>query len=150
MKYVLFALLAVIAVFAVIIVICVVRAAKVKAVSSEKKPAVSWTSDEEKKYAERLSEMVKVSTVSKKKGEEDSDFLKLQAVMEKLYPNIFSKLEKHDEGAATLLEYLSVQKGTDLYYTVQLGGGYGAYITSINSLKPDPASEYIAVYTAMS
>ena len=65
-----------------------------------------------------------------------------------VYTVELSKLEKHDEGAVTLLEYLSVQKGTDLYYTVQLGGGYGAYITSINSLKPDPASEYIAVYTS--
>lgn len=96
MKYVLFALLAVMAVLAVIIIICVIRAAKVKAVSSEKKAAISWNSDEEKKYAERLSEMVKVSTVSKKKGEEYSDFLKLQEVMAKLYPNIWTKLENHD------------------------------------------------------
>lgn len=65
-----------------------------------------------------------------------------------VYSVELSELEKHDEGAATLLEYLSTQKGTDLYYTVQLGGGYGAYITSINSLKPDPLCEYIAVYTS--
>ncbi len=96
MKYVLFALVAILAVFAVIMLVCVIRAVKVKKSPSEKKPAISWTKDEEEKYANKLSEMVKVSTVSKKKGEDYSDFLKLQKVMEKLYPNIFGKLEKHD------------------------------------------------------
>lgn len=96
MKYVLFALIAVVVIFIIVMLICVIRAVKVKKSPSEKKPAISWTKEEENKYAEKLSEMVKVSTVSKKKGEDYSDFLKLQAVMEKLYPNIFGKLEKHD------------------------------------------------------
>lgn len=65
-----------------------------------------------------------------------------------VYTVELSELEKHDEGALTLLEYLSTQKGTDLYYGTQAGGGYGAYITNINSLNPDPTSEYIAVYTS--
>ena len=81
---------------AVIVIICVVRTLKTKADETNNEPAISWTKEEENKYASRLSEMVKVSTVSKKKGEEYSDFLKLQEVMEKLYPNIFAKLEKHD------------------------------------------------------
>ena len=96
MKYVLFALLAVVALIAVVAVICIIRAVRVKAVDTTAKAAISWTKEEEDKYAYALSEMVKVPTVSKKKGEDYSDFLKLQAVMEKLYPNIFSKLEKHD------------------------------------------------------
>ncbi len=96
MKYVLFALLAIVVIIALVLIACVIRAVKAKKSPSDKKAAISWTKEEEDKYAFRLSEMVKVSTVSKKKGEEYSDFLKLQAVMEKLYPNIFSKLEKHD------------------------------------------------------
>ena len=96
MKYVLFALLAIVAVIALVAVICVLRAVKCKAADKTEKPAISWTKEEEDKYAHALSEMVKVPTVSKKKGEDYSDFLKLQAVMEKLYPNIFEKLEKHD------------------------------------------------------
>lgn len=51
-----------------------------------------------------------------------------------------------EEGALSLLEYLSTKKGTDLYYTTQ-SGAYGAYMTGINALIPDPLSEYIAVYT---
>ncbi len=96
MKYVLYALLFVLAVVVIIALICVIRAIRVKKSPSEKKPAISWTKEEEDKYAKRLSEMVKVSTVSKKKGEEYGDFLKLQEVMAKLYPNIFNTLEKHD------------------------------------------------------
>lgn len=96
MKYVLFALIAILAIVVFVMLICVIRAVKAKKSPSDKKPVISWTKEEEDKYAHALSEMVKVPTVSKKKGEEYGDFLKLQAVMEKLYPNIFSELEKHD------------------------------------------------------
>ena len=61
-----------------------------------------------------------------------------------------SKLEKHDEGAISLLEYVASLEGSTLYYNVQWGGGYGAYITSIGSLSPDPSSEYISLYTTES
>ncbi|MBE6716103.1 MAG: M20/M25/M40 family metallo-hydrolase [Ruminococcaceae bacterium] len=109
MKYVLFALIAVVAVFVIIALVCVIRAVKVKKAPSDKKPAINWTKEEEDKYAVKLSEMVKISTVSKKKGEEYGDFLKLQEVMARLYPNIFSKLEKHDfEG-----NILRVWRGTN-------------------------------------
>ncbi len=96
MKYVLFALLVLFAIIALVAVICIIRAVNVKASDNKGKSAISWTKDEEDKYAQRLSEMVKISTVSKKKGEDYSDFLVLQSVMKKLYPNIFNKLEKHD------------------------------------------------------
>lgn len=61
-----------------------------------------------------------------------------------------SKLEKHDEGAISLLEYVASLEGSTLYYNVQWGGGYGAYITSIGSLSPNPACEYISLYTSES
>lgn len=61
-----------------------------------------------------------------------------------------SKLEKHDEGAISLLEYVASLEGSTLYYNVQWGGGYGAYITSIGSLSPDPSCEYISLYTSES
>lgn len=109
MKYVLIALLAIVVIIAAVFLICVIRAVKAKKSPSDKKAAISWTKEEENKYAVRLSEMVKVSTVSKKKGEDYSDFLKLQEVMAKLYPNIWNKLEKHDfEG-----NILRVWRGTN-------------------------------------
>ncbi len=58
-----------------------------------------------------------------------------------------SKLDENDEGALSLLEYLATQKDVDFNYTAQ-SGAYGAYITNINKLSPDPLSEYIAVYTS--
>ena len=61
-----------------------------------------------------------------------------------------SKLEKRDEGAISLLEYVASMEGSTLYYNVQWGGGYGAYVTSIGSLSPDPTCEYISLYTSES
>ena len=61
-----------------------------------------------------------------------------------------SKLERHDEGAISLLEHVASLEGSTLYYNIQWGGGYGAYITSIGSLSPDPSCEYISLYTSES
>ena len=65
-----------------------------------------------------------------------------------VYDVDLSKLEKRDEGALSLLEYIASQEGSTLYYNVQWGGGYGAYITSIGTLSPNPASQYVAIYTS--
>jgi hypothetical protein len=59
-----------------------------------------------------------------------------------------SKLEKRDEGALSLLEYIASLENSTLYYNATWGGGYGAYITQIGSLSPNPANQYIAVYTS--
>ena len=59
-----------------------------------------------------------------------------------------SAIENHSEGALSLLEYVGSQEGSKLYYSLNFGGGYGAYVNSISSLSPNAASsEYIAVYT---
>ena len=59
-----------------------------------------------------------------------------------------SKLERRDEGAISLLEYVASEEKSTLYYNVQWGGGYGAYITSIGSLSPNPSNQYISIYTS--
>ena len=109
MKYVLFALLAIVVLVVLVLAVCALRAVKVKAKENTNKPAISWTKEEEDKYARVLSDMIKVSTVSKARGEDYSDFIELQKVMEKHYPNIFATLEKHDfEG-----NLLRLWKGTN-------------------------------------
>ena len=64
-----------------------------------------------------------------------------------VYEADLSKLERRDEGAISLLEYIASLEGSALYYNVQWGGGYGAYITSIDTLNPNPQNQYIAIYT---
>lgn len=64
-----------------------------------------------------------------------------------VYEADLSKLERRDEGAISLLEYIASLEGSTLYYNVQWGGGYGAYITSIDTLNPNPQNQYIAIYT---
>lgn len=65
-----------------------------------------------------------------------------------VYEVDLSKLEKRDEGAISLLEYIASQEGSTLYYNVQWGGGYGAYVTAIGSLSPNPSNQYVALYTS--
>ncbi len=64
-----------------------------------------------------------------------------------VYEVDLAKLENRSEGVISLLEHIASQEGSTLYYNVQWGGGYGAYITSIGSINPNPAYEYIAIYT---
>ena len=64
-----------------------------------------------------------------------------------VYDVDLAKLENRDEGAMSVLEYVASLEGSTLYYNVQWGGGYGAYITSIDALNPNPMNQYIAIYT---
>ncbi len=65
-----------------------------------------------------------------------------------VYEVDLAKLEKRTGGAMTVLEYVAMQEGSTLYYNVQWGGGYGAYITAIGTLNPKASSEYISIYTS--
>lgn len=76
--------------------ICTVRAMLAKKKLPDVKPAIGFTEEEKMLYASKLSEMIKVPTISKKEGEEYGDFLKLQEKMAELFPRIFSELEVHD------------------------------------------------------
>ena len=59
-----------------------------------------------------------------------------------------SKLEKRDEGALSLLEYIASLENSTLYFNATWGGGYGAYLTQIGNISPNPANQYIAIYTS--
>ena len=67
-----------------------------------------------------------------------------------VYEVDLSKLENRDEGAISLLEYVASLEGSTLYFTLNFGGGYGAYINTIGTLSPDPSCEYISIYTTES
>ncbi len=66
-----------------------------------------------------------------------------------VYEVDLSLLESRDEGALSLLEYIGAQENSTLYYSVNFGGGYGAYVNSISPLYPDALfNEYVCVYTS--
>ncbi len=110
MKYVLFALLGIVAVFAVLLIIAVIRAISIKAILPEKAVNVDYTPEEEKLYAEKLSAMVKVPTVSAEPDETDLErFEKLHAVMREKFPLIFKTLEVTDIDRNLILRW----KGAD-------------------------------------
>ncbi len=64
-----------------------------------------------------------------------------------VYEVELSKVENKTEGAMALLEYIASQNDSTLYYSINWGGGYGAYVNSIGALTPEGA-EFIAVYTS--
>ena len=93
MKYIGIALLVILAVFVVAIAIAAIKAALIKAKPNTNTPAINPTQEEADDYAQKLSEMIKVPTISLRGNEDLTEFYKLHEVMKKNFPLIFSKLE---------------------------------------------------------
>ena len=89
-------LLCVLGALALLCAVCAVRAARMKKTLPDTPAAVSWTDKEAEKYAEDLSEMVKIPTVSRKQEEDYPDFLVFQKKLEELFPLFFARAENHD------------------------------------------------------
>ncbi|MEE1503506.1 MAG: M20/M25/M40 family metallo-hydrolase, partial [Acutalibacteraceae bacterium] len=93
MKYIGFALLAILVILVLLIVIAAIKAVKIKAKPNTNAPAINPTEEEANDYAQKLSEMVKVPTISLRGNTDLSQFYKLHQVMKNNFPLIFSKLE---------------------------------------------------------
>ena len=89
--------------------LCTAKAVAVKKTLPDVPSAVSWTSEEERQYAEKLSAMVKVPTISKKEDEPYETFLRFQETLSGLFPRVFSTFEVHDVNGNLLRRW----KGTD-------------------------------------
>lgn len=93
MKYVGIALLILLAVIVLLLLVSAIRAVSIKAKPNTSKPAVAPTKEEADDYARKLSEMIKVPTVSMRGNEDLTQFYKLHEVMKKNFPLVFEKLE---------------------------------------------------------
>ena len=109
MKYIGLALLAILAILVLLIVIAAIKAAKIKAKPNTNAPAINPTEDEANDYAKKLSEMVKVPTISLRGNTDLSEFYKLHEVMKANFPLIFSKLERTEIEGNLLFRW----EGTD-------------------------------------
>ena len=89
--------------------LCAAKAAAVKRTLPDVPPSVSWTAEEEKIYAEKLSAMVRVPTISKKEDEPFEDFLLFQEKLAELFPLVFEKFENYDLNGNILRRW----KGSD-------------------------------------
>ena len=93
MHPILIALLCVLGLIAALIVIAAIKAVMLKAKPNTNSPAINPTEEEALDYAEKLSEMIKVPTISLRGNTDLSQFYKLHEVMKKNFPLVFSKLE---------------------------------------------------------
>ena len=93
MKYVGFALLAVFAIFVILLIASAIKAVKIKAKENTNAPAINPTKEEADDYAHKLSEMIRIPTISLRGNTDLTQFYKLHEVMKKNFPLVFSKLE---------------------------------------------------------
>ena len=89
-------LLCLLGVIALLCAVCAVRAIRIKKTLPDTPSAVSWTAAEAEKYANDLSEMVKIPTVSRKQEESYEDFTVFQEKLKELFPLFFETAENHD------------------------------------------------------
>lgn len=76
-----------------LLIVCLIRAAISKNKPSDAVPAISHTSEEAAAYAQTLSHMVQVPTVSLRGQDDLTQFDKLTEVLKMEFPLIFSELE---------------------------------------------------------
>lgn len=86
-------LLCVLGLIVLLVVIAAVKAVMIKAKPNTSAPAINPTKEEAQDYAEKLSEMIKVPTISLRGNTDLTQFYKLHEVMKKNFPLIFEKLE---------------------------------------------------------
>ena len=86
-----------------LLLVCAVRAAAMKKKLSGKPSVLTWTPEEETLYAERLSEMVRCPTISKKQPEPYPEFLAFQEKMRALFPLVHARAEDHSVEGNVLL-----------------------------------------------
>lgn len=89
--------------------LCTAKAVAAKKTLPAVPPAVSWTGEEAQRYAEKLSAMVQIPTLSKKNDEPYDAFLPFQETLAKLFPRVFETFENHDLNGNLLRRW----KGSD-------------------------------------
>ena len=100
----LYIILGIFAVSAILFAIACLRAVFIKKEFSDGKPfdmeseCVNW-----KKYAEDLSEMIKVPTVSIRGSDDKTEIYNFHSVLERLYPNV----EKRSSGTKSYFAYVA-------------------------------------------
>jgi len=141
MKYVLYAILVLLGILIVLFVIAAVNAARIKAKPTDKKGQASFTPEEEQKYAQMLSAMIKVPTVSVPEGGDKAIFYEFRKVLEKNFPLIFSKLEVTDLDGNLLLRWAGKDSTKD---PILLMGHQDVVPATENTWDRDPFSGEIS------
>lgn len=91
--------------FLLFILFLVARALALNPTEAKDAKVTLDTSDRAKDYGIRLAEMIKSETVSFRNQEDRSKFYAFHEKLEKLFPNIHSKCEKHDFNGSLLYKW---------------------------------------------
>ncbi len=106
-------IIGIVALILLLLLIAVIRTLFIRKPSFESESSVSFSEEEEKKYAKILSDMIKVPTISAKEGDSLEQFDKLHEVMKEHFPNVFSKMEVTDLSGNLLLKWRGKDSSKD-------------------------------------
>lgn len=113
-----YVLLGALALILLLLLIAVINALRLKARPAQGKAAISWTDEDVSLDAKRLSEMIRVPSVSVPQGGDVTEFRKLQEVMRELFPRVFEACEIMDLSGSLLLRW----RGKDSSRSIMLMG----------------------------
>lgn len=109
MEYVLYALLGIVALYVTLFLVALLRALTMKP-NTGRKPEVHASEETKRAYAEGLGKMIRVVTIAEQDKIMPDAFLKLQKVMDEIFPNVANTVEKNVfEGGSLLYRW----KGKD-------------------------------------
>lgn len=113
MQILLYILGAVVAAVVTLLLIAVIRTAAIKAKPNTDKTVISYTEQEENEYASKLSEMIKVPTISLRGQDDLTQFRILQDKMKELFPLVHEKMERVDIDGNLLYRWKSAHPERD-------------------------------------
>lgn len=105
MKYVGIVLLCLVVLIVVLLAVAAIKAVKIKAKPNTNSPAIAPTEQEADEYAQKLSAMIQVPSISLRGNKDLTEFRKLQQVMKKNFPNVFATMELTDIEGNMLLRW---------------------------------------------
>ena len=135
-----YVILAIVAVIVVVLLAAVINAIRIKAKPAPGKATLDFTKEEEKMYAEKLSRMVKIPTISMRGNTDLTEFYKLHKVIEEDFPLVHKNLEKTEIQGNLLYKWV----GKDSSRAFLLMGHQDVVPAEETDWKYDPFSGEIA------
>jgi len=98
-----YVLLGLLGIFLLLLGVAALRALCLRAPKGAGESAISFTKEDAALDASRLSRMIQVPTISVEPGGDRTEFARLHAILEELFPHVFAACERTDADRSLLL-----------------------------------------------
>lgn len=124
-----YVLLGLLGIFLLLLGVAALRALCLRAPKGAGESAISFTKEDAALDASRLSRMIQVPTISVEPGGDRTEFARLHAILEELFPHVFAACERTDADRSLLLRW----KGKNSARSIVLMGHQDV----VPALEPD-------------